>query len=192
MANEKIYLGLDIGTNSVGWAVTNESYKLKKFKNNLMWGVNLFDEAQQSAERRSFRTARRRLDRRKQRVFLLQELFAAEILKTDSQFFMRLKESALLPEDSEHREYNIFFDDKNYGDKEYFKEYPTIHHLICELMSNDAPHDIRLVYYACAYILAHRGHFLVSVSKDNIDKITEFKDIYDDFYTALSELCDIP
>ena len=192
MANEKIYLGLDIGTNSVGWAVTNESYKLKKFKNNLMWGVNLFDEAQQSAERRSFRTARRRLDRRKQRVFLLQELFADEILKTDPKFFMRLKESALLPEDSEHREHNIFFDDKNYGDKEYFKEYPTIHHLICELMSNDAPHDIRLVYYACAYILAHRGHFLFSVSKDNIDKITEFKDIYDDFYTALSELCDIP
>ena len=192
MANEKIYLGLDIGTNSVGWAVTNESYKLKKFKNNLMWGVNLFDEAQQSAERRSFRTARRRLDRRKQRVFLLQELFADEILKTDPKFFMRLKESALLPEDSEHREHNIFFDDKNYGDKEYFKEYPTIHHLICELMSNDAPHDIRMVYYACAYILAHRGHFLFSVSKDNIDKITEFKDIYDDFYTALSELCDIP
>ena len=190
MANEKIFLGLDIGTNSVGWAVTNENYKLKKFKNNLMWGVNLFDEAQQAATRRSFRTARRRIDRRKQRISLLQEIFAAEILKKDPEFFLRLKESALLPEDSEHREHNIFFDDENYGDKEYFKEYPTIHHLICELMTNDAPHDVRLVYLACAYILVHRGHFLFNVDKDNIDKITEFNDIYDGFYSALSELCD--
>ncbi|MFR2557387.1 MAG: hypothetical protein ACLTD2_04275 [Ruminococcus sp.] len=40
-----------------------------------MWGVHLFDEAKQSAERRLFRTARRRLDRRKQRIILLQEFF---------------------------------------------------------------------------------------------------------------------
>ncbi len=193
MANEKIYLGLDIGTNSVGWAVTNESYKLKKFKNNLMWGVNLFDEAQQSAERRSFRTARRRLDRRKQRVFLLQELLATEILKTDPKFFMRLKESALLPEDSEHREHNIFFDDKNYGDKEYFKEYPTIHHLIIELMNSSERHDVRLVYLACAYLLKYRGHFLFDVDPDNVDDVKNFDKIYEEFFGALEELCgDVP
>ena len=97
MANEKNFLGLDIGSNSVGWAVTDENYKIKKFKGNLMWGVHLFDEAQQSADRRMFRTARRRLDRRQQRIVLLQELFAAEILKKDEKFFLRLKESALLP-----------------------------------------------------------------------------------------------
>ena len=111
MENKKNFLGLDIGTNSVGWAVTDDEYKLRKYKNNLMWGVHLFDEAQQSADRRTFRTARRRLDRRKQRVALLQEFFAPEILKTDPYFFMRLKESALLPEDSEHRTENILFDD---------------------------------------------------------------------------------
>lgn len=111
MANEKIYLGLDIGSNSVGWAVTDEKYKLIKFKSNLMWGVHLFDEAQQSAERRGFRTARRRLDRRQQRIALLHDLFEAEILKKDEKFFLRLKESALLPEDSENRKHNIFFDD---------------------------------------------------------------------------------
>ncbi|MBR6671227.1 MAG: hypothetical protein IKL31_10900, partial [Ruminococcus sp.] len=90
-------------------------------------------------------------DRLQQRIVLLQELFAAEILKKDENFFLRLKESALLPEDSENRKHNIFFDDENYGDKEYFNEYPTIHHLIVELMNCDSPHDIRLVYYACAY-----------------------------------------
>ncbi|MBR6669873.1 MAG: type II CRISPR RNA-guided endonuclease Cas9 [Ruminococcus sp.] len=192
MANEKILLGLDIGSNSVGWAVTDEKYNLRKFKNNLMWGVHLFDEAQQSAERRSFRTTRRRLDRRQQRINLLQELFKKEILKVDKGFFLRLKESALLPEDSENRKNNIFFDDENYGDKEYFNEYPTIHHLIVELMNNDSSHDIRLVYYACAYILTHRGHFLLPVDKDSIDNITDFKPIYNVFYSSLTELTEAP
>lgn len=192
MANEKTYLGLDIGTDSVGWAVTDGEYKLKKFRNNLMWGVHLFDEAQQSAERRGFRTARRRLDRRQQRIKLLQDFFGAEIVKKDEKFFQRLKESALLPEDSENRTHNIFFDDDNYGDKEYFKEYPTIHHLICKLMNSSESHDVRLVYYACAYLLAHRGHFLFNVSKDNIDEITDFTEIYKNFFSALMEIDETP
>ena len=32
------YIGFDIGTNSVGWAATNEEYELLKFKSNKMWG----------------------------------------------------------------------------------------------------------------------------------------------------------
>lgn len=66
--NTKWYLGLDIGTDSVGWAVTDNDYKILKYKNNAMWGVMLFDPANQSEERRSFRTSRRRLDRRQQRI----------------------------------------------------------------------------------------------------------------------------
>lgn len=190
MVDEKIYLGLDIGTNSVGWAVTNGEYKLKKYKNNLMWGVNLFDEAEQSAERRSFRTARRRLDRRQQRVVLLQEFFARAVCEKDENFFKRLKESSLLPEDAAHRTHNTFFDDPNYTDKDYFKAYPTIHHLICELMESKEPHDVRLVYLACAYLLAHRGHFLLPVAEDNVSGITDFTTLYDNFYDALLELCD--
>lgn len=192
MAEKKYYMGLDIGTNSVGWAVTDENYKLKKFKSNLMWGVHLFDEAKQADERRLFRTARRRLERRKQRIAFLQEFFAAEIIKKDKLFFLRLKDSGLLPEDSEHRADNIFFDDVGYTDKDYYADYPTIHHLIYDLMNNSKPHDIRLVYLACAYLLGHRGHFLFPVSKDNIDDIKEFGPIYDEFYSALSEVCDIP
>lgn len=192
MENGKTYLGLDIGSNSVGWAVTDGEYKLKRFKSNLMWGVHLFDEAQQSADRRAFRTARRRLDRRQQRIKLLQDLFASEILKKDRKFFLRLKESALLPEDSENRKHNIFFDDEKYGDKEYFEQYPTIHHLIIELMNNAKPHDVRLVYYACAYLLAHRGHFLFNVDKDNINNITDFEPIYFEFYRTLTDVDENP
>ena len=79
MKNENYFIGLDIGTDSVGYAVTDEQYNLCKFKGEPMWGVTLFDEAQLAVERRNFRAARRRLDRRQQRVSLLQELFAKEI-----------------------------------------------------------------------------------------------------------------
>ena len=76
MKNEKYYLGLDIGTDSVGYAVTDENYTLCKFKGEPMWGVTLFDPAELAVKRRGFRVARRRLDRRQQRIRLLQELFA--------------------------------------------------------------------------------------------------------------------
>lgn len=93
--NSKIYYGLDIGTDSVGWSTTNEKYELLRYKNNLMWGVSLFEAASLAEERRGHRTQRRRYDRRQQRVALLGELFAKEILKTDPDFFLRLKESSL-------------------------------------------------------------------------------------------------
>ena len=37
MKNEKYYIGLDIGTDSVGYAVTDEQYTLCKFKGEPMW-----------------------------------------------------------------------------------------------------------------------------------------------------------
>ena len=40
---QKYYLGLNIGTNSVGWAVTDENYNLCKFGGKRMWGIRLFD-----------------------------------------------------------------------------------------------------------------------------------------------------
>jgi len=190
VSREEIFLGLDIGTESVGWAVCSDDYKLKKFKNNLMWGVNLFDEASQATDRRTFRTSRRRLDRKKRRISLLQELFAPEILKTDAKFFMRLKESALFPEDSTSRRSNIYFDDDDYDDEQYNKDFPTIHHLIVELMNNTEPHDIRLVYLACSYILSHRGHFLSEVDKNKVSEILDFSEIYNHFIILLNDICE--
>ena len=58
---QKYYLGLDIGTNSVGWAVTDENYNLCKFGGKRMWGIRLFDGAQTAEERRMNRSNRRRL-----------------------------------------------------------------------------------------------------------------------------------
>lgn len=175
MKNEKYFVGLDIGTDSVGYAVTDEHYNLCKFGGEPMWGVNLFDEALAAAERRNYRSARRRLDRRQQRVGLLQELFANEISETDSGFFKRIKESYLYPE-REDDKIRLF---GNYDDqKAYDSKYPTIHHLIVELMENDAPHDVRLVYIACAWLVAHRGHFLSEVNKSNVDAVVDFNSVY--------------
>lgn len=55
----------------------------------------MFDSANTAEERRGFRTARRRLDRRSWRIELLQELFDTEIRTVDPGFFLRMKESKL-------------------------------------------------------------------------------------------------
>lgn len=175
MKNEKYFVGFDIGTDSVGYAVTDESYDLCKFKGEPMWGVTLFDEAQLAVERRSFRVARRRLDRRQQRVRLLQELFAKEIGKVDDGFYRRIRESYLYPENDEQK-VRLFQTWEE--QKAYMAQYPTIHHLISELMESDREHDVRLVYIACAWLVKHRGHFLSEVDKHRVDQVTDFSAVY--------------
>ena len=69
MKNEnKIYVGLDMGTDSVGWAVTNDKYELMRGKGKDMWGSRLFDSANTSLERRTYRISRRRLQREKSKI----------------------------------------------------------------------------------------------------------------------------
>ena len=54
------YIGLDCGTESVGFAVTDTEYNVLRFKGKSMWGSHLFDEAKTAADRRTFRASRRR------------------------------------------------------------------------------------------------------------------------------------
>ena len=148
-----------------------------------MLGVTLFDEAVQCAERRAFRTARRRLDRRQQRVQLIKELFAREISLVDPDFYIRLQESALFAEDkSRKNDINTLFNDRCFKDKDFHKRFPTVHHLIQYLINDykEKP-DIRLVYIACAWLVAHRGHFLSEISSDNIERLTDLQPLYTDF-----------
>ena len=180
MKSQNYFIGLDIGTNSVGYAVTDEDHNLIKFKGEPMWGSHIFEEASQCAERRTFRTARRRLNRRKQRVRLVQEIFASEIAKIDENFFVRLKESALFAEDKTNKENFSFFADEDFTDREFHRQYPTIHHLIMSLIEDKTPHDARLVYMAVAWLVAHRGHFLCQVAKDNVKAILDFDTVYQD------------
>lgn len=153
------YIGLDVGSNSVGWAVTDKNYNILKFKGNAMWGVRLFDEGQGASDCRTNRTNRRRLARRNQRLLLLQMLFAEEIARKDTGFFMRLQESALHADDKAGSKFSVFADDK-FTDKEYHKKYPTVYHLRNELAESTKEHDVRLVFMALHHILKSRGHFL--------------------------------
>lgn len=182
--NQGYYLGLDIGTDSVGYAVTNTEYSLLKYRGEPMWGVMTFEEGQNAAERRGYRTARRRLDRRKQREILLQSFFVEEICKIDPHFFIRRKESFLFPEDKSQGVQ--LFCGGNVTDEEYRRRYPTIHHLILELMKGTAPQDVRLVYMACSWLIAHRGHFLFDMDAGQVDKLLDFSKIYNEFIAYLN------
>ena len=164
-------IGLDIGTNSVGWAVINEGFDLRKYKHQNMWGAHLFDEAQKAATRRSFRSSRRRLARRKRRVTLLQQIFNNEVQKVDPRFYLRLSESMLHSGDKNSAlelDANILFADHSFTDKSYREKYPTIYHLRSDLFHNSAKQDIRLVYLALHHIIKYRGNFLVEGGVDNV------------------------
>lgn len=160
--NCEYYLGLDMGTSSVGWAVTDPQYNLIRRKGKDLWGIREFEEAQVAAERRAFRTSRRRRQREVVRMGILKSLFADEIAKVDPYFFIRLDNSKYYLEDKDDSvryKYGLF-NDTDYTDVEYYKEYPTIFHLRKELILNKEPHDIRLVYLAISNMFKHRGHFL--------------------------------
>lgn len=185
--SENYFIGLDIGTDSVGWAVTDMDYNILKYKGNAMWGSYCFDAANLATERRSFRTAQRRLDRRQARISILRELFAEEIAKVDPDFYIRLKESALWADDKSTDSKYVLFNDNGYTDRDYRKQFPTIHHLIVTLMKADKEYDIRLLYIACAYLIAHRGHFLIDVNKENIDAVTDFNAVYNGLMSCFSD-----
>lgn len=190
---KEYYVGLDIGTDSIGWAVTDTQYNVLKFRGNSMWGVRLFDESKTAQERRMFRAARRRNLRRRKRLDLLEMLFDKEISAKDVSFFKRLKESSLYYEDKSVGTTYAVFADKDYTDKDYYKQYPTIYHLRADLIKNPAEHDVRLVFLALHHLLKNRGHFLfdnLSVTDiESFDKIfgelTEYlSDNYDIFLTC--------
>ena len=160
MENKVWYLGLDIGTASVGWAATDTEYKIIRKNKKRLWGVRLFEVANTAEKRRIYRSNRRRLARRKWRLNLLEELFSEEIAKVDPNFFLKLKESKYYSEDKTHKLPFTIFNDKGYTDIDYYKEYPTIYHLRSSLMTEKEP-DIRKVFLAIYHILKNRGHFLL-------------------------------
>ena len=161
------YIGLDIGTNSVGFATTDKDYNLVKHSGKAIWGVRLFDEGEIAKERRVNRANRRRLARRNQRLELLRMLFDKEITSVDPSFFIRLKESFLcLDEKTRGTKYSLFAD-ADFTDKDYMKKYPTVYHLRDELINSKEPHDVRLVFLALRHIIKNRGHFLFDVEGDN-------------------------
>ena len=160
--NVEYNIGLDIGTTSIGWAVTNQNSQLLKKGNHPLWGFNIFPEAETAVNRRVARGARRRVTRKKQRIKLLQDLCGEMIYEKDPMFFKRLKYSYLVPEDREEdylkTDSIILTGDLN--DRDFYNDYPTIYHLRDKLASSKEKMDPRLVYLAMHHIVKYRGNFL--------------------------------
>lgn len=159
--SKNYYIGLDMGTESVGWAVTDPDYNLVRQRGKDFWGAYLFDEAQTAEQRRTSRSGRRRIARTRHRLMLLQELFDREISAKDFGFFRRLENSRYLSEDKaeEARGKYLLFNDENFTDKDFYKKYPTVFHLRSSLISEEIS-DVRLLYLAIHHIVKNRGHFL--------------------------------
>jgi CRISPR-associated endonuclease Csn1 len=185
--NEKFFIGLDIGTSSVGFAATDENYNVLRHAGKPLMGVRIFDEAETAKKRRVLRANSVRMRRVKFRITLLQELFASEIEKIDPLFYLRLEASSYWLDDKEKAvkegvdgklsTADSLFADGSYTDKEFHRGFidrggknkkavlsgggfPSAYHLRKYLTDGTEKPDIRLVYLACHHILKARGNFL--------------------------------
>lgn len=187
-------IGLDIGTNSVGWAVVEEdTQKIIKKAKKALWGVRLFDDATTAANRRSSRSTRRRYDRRRKRLELLQKEFKEEMNKVDPSFFTKLKESKYNKNDVENKSIVISKEEQRKMNA-YNKKYPTIYHLRKHLIEDKEKEDIRLVYLAVHHIIKYRGNFLYNSENFNINNLNieeRLKEVFSTLIELGSNL-DIP
>lgn len=191
-------IGLDIGTNSVGWAVITDDYKVpskkmkvlgntsKKYVKKNLLGALLFESGITAEGRRLKRTARRRYTRRRNRNLYLQEIFSTEMAKIDESFFQRLDDSFLVPDEKRDSKYPIF--GNLVKEKTYHDEFPTIYHLRRYLADSSKKADLRLVYLALAHMIKYRGHFLIEgdFNSRNNDIKKNFQDFLDS-YNAIFE-----
>lgn len=187
----KYNIGLDIGVASVGWSVTDIDGNLLKNGNKNLWGARLFNEAQTAQATRNFRSSRRRIERRKNRINILQSILKDDIDKEYPNFLPLLRESSLNFEDKiiaselNGKKFNLFTDN-NYTDMDYYRRFPTIYHLRDYLVNTKEKVDIRLVYLALHHIIKYRGNFLYEGdfnNSENIDKdienIVEYLNYFD-------------
>ena len=188
-------IGLDIGTNSVGYSVIfDDNYRVpvknakvlgntdkKSIRKNLMGSV-LFDGGETAMARRMKRTNRRRIERRRNRIRYLQEIFAPFMMQVDENFFARLQDSFLWEEDKPHGKYPFFGNVEQ--EVAFHDNYKTIYHLRKELADGKEKADLRLVYLALAHIVKFRGHFLI---EGNVDvENNDIQQLFDEFLVVYS------
>lgn len=194
MNEREYYLGLVPRPKSVGWAVTDSNYNLLKLKGKELWGVRNFDEAETAEERRIKRISRRLHQRKVARIGMVKSYFDEAIRKVDPNFMVRLDNSKYHTEDKDKAVrygYNLF-NDENYTDVEYYKDYPTIYHLRQDLVHNFNPdkHDARFVFLAILNMFKHRGHFLnAGLSSDTDER--NMQEIYNDFTEVVRDAMNI-
>ena len=167
----KYGISLDMGTNSIGWAVVWDSGEkadqIVCRKGKRLYGARLFDSAEDSKKYRSARSARRTLGKKIWRLNLLKGVLKDYVLNEDKDFFKNLHLTQT------HQGSNILFREPNYQDKDYFREFPTIYHLRKALADPVKIEQFkeRGLYYRFLFLAAHdmlknRGHFLIASDLD--------------------------
>lgn len=156
-------IGLDIGTASVGWVCLDENYQILRYNNRAAFGVHEFESAHVAEERRVKRGARRRYNRRKKRIQLLQSLFAPHIQQPT--FFAPFTTEHYWKNDNqfEHRTLSEVLTSLRMNPNTY----PTIFHLRHQLIEHSVKTDERLIYLALHNLVKFRGHFLQEGSSWN-------------------------
>lgn len=164
-------ISLDMGTNSIGWAVVWDSGEkadqIVVRKGQRLYGARLFDAAEDSQKYRSARSARRTLGKKIWRLNLLKGVLKDYVLKEDKDFFKNLHLTQT------HQGSNILFREPNYQDKDYFDDFRTIYHLRKALSNPEQIEQFksRGLYYRFLFLAAHdmlknRGHFLIASDLD--------------------------
>ncbi len=192
---KKYNIGLDIGTTSVGWAVVEaDTQKIIRkgtgSQRKALWGVRLFEPASTAEGRRAFRSSRRRYQRRKNRIKLLQEEFKEEMNKADNLFFKRLEESKYCETDTVNKSILLSMNEKEQI-KKYNDKYKTIYHLRNRLVNDPSKEDIRLVYLALHHIIKYRGNFLYagdSFNVNNLDLKEKLMNVFECFINYIPAL----
>lgn len=154
------HIGLDIGTSSVGFAARDDDNNLIRVKGKNVIGARLFAEGKTAQERRTARTSRRRYNRRKWRLRLLDDIFHDEIVHKDKEFFNRLKQSSISPKDDRKKYLGSLLFPELSDSEFYHNGNQTIYHLRHRLMTSDEKADIREIYLALRHIVKYRGNFL--------------------------------
>ncbi|WP_283575956.1 type II CRISPR RNA-guided endonuclease Cas9 [Limosilactobacillus pulli] len=202
----RYHLGLDIGTNSIGWTAIDDHFSLLRVKGKNAIGVRTFKEGETAADRRGFRTARRRLSRRRWRLQFLDDFFAPYLAEVDPNFLARLKQSDISAKDpAKNQEFmgKLLFPDQEATvngngyptliqmrkemSAEKAADFPVFN--ICQLryalMNEKRKFDLREIYLAVHHIVKYRGNFLNNTSVD------KFKANQIDFNKSFETLNDL-
>lgn len=173
-------IGLDIGTTSIGWACIDQNYELLKYQGKWALGVREFEAAQSAEFTRQKRQMRRRYNRRKKRIQLLQQLFREHMPKgffgdTNVQYFWQ----------NDNRFENKTLSEVLRSLHMNPRKFPTIYHLRKNLIQERKQYDLRLVYLAIHNLVKYRGHFLTNgrwhAENKSINFYEDCEDILQDY-----------
>lgn len=150
-------LSLDIGTASIGYACMDLDFNILKYHDKDAIGVLTFEGADTAAERRGFRTSRRRKNRRIKRLGLLQEVLAPLVKNSNFYQLLNLHKWKNSNEDFKHRSLSEVL--KALGKNP--KAYPTIYHLQQDIQNHpEKKFEPELIFLALYHLVKYRGHFL--------------------------------